>query len=165
MTAVPEKLICNKLGSFAVKSSGYMRIVLFVILIVTAVSCKKKSTQNAAQNPVPSVPVQLKVYPNDPLYFKIQVTGGWMYIDGGINGIVIYRKSDQEFVAIERSSTYAPNDVKSRVMVMKDNFTLRDTISDSQWRMFDGSVTKGPATWSLRLYGTSYDGNVLRIAN
>jgi hypothetical protein len=88
-----------------------------------------------------------------------------MYIDGGINGIILYRKSNEEFVALERTSSYAPDDVKSRVIVMKDNFTLQDTVSDSRWRMMDGSVTQGPAEWGLRVYGTSYNGNSLAIRN
>ena len=140
--------------------------ILILIILILPYSCKKKTvTQNAAQNPVTSIPVALNVYPNNPLYFKVQVVGGWMYIEGGINGIIIYRKSEQEFVAIERTSSHLPNDVKARVYVMPDNFTLRDSISDSQWRMFDGTVTKAPATWPLRLYGTTYDGNLLRIVN
>jgi hypothetical protein len=129
-------------------------------------SCRKKEPPvSVADHPVPSVPVQITIYPNDPLYFKLQAIGGWMYVDGGINGIVVYRKSEQEFVAVERTSSYLPDNPEARVKVMSDNFTLRDTISDSRWRIFDGTVTQGPAEWALRLYGTSYNGNSLRIVN
>lgn len=142
-----------------------MRVLLALFVLMALAGCKKDNTQNNANNPVPSVTVQLNIYPNDPLYFKVQVVGGWTYIEGGIKGIVLYRKSEQEFVAVERSSTNDPNSNAARVVVMNDNFTLRDTVSDSRWRIFDGSVTKGPATWPLRLYGTSYDGNILKIRN
>ena len=118
-----------------------------------------------AQNPVPSVPVNISIYPNDPLYFKVQAIGGWMYLDGGINGIVLYRKTEQEFVALERSSTKSPSDTKSRVLVQSDNFTLKDTVSASTWSILDGSVMKGPAVWPLRKYGSTYDGNLLKIIN
>lgn len=114
---------------------------------------------------MPSVPVQLTIYPGDPVNFKLQAIGGWMYFNGGINGVVIYRKSDQEFVALERSSSQLPNNPKAAVQVQSNNFTLRDTISGSEWRIVDGSVTKGPAEWPLRLYGTSFDGNTLRVIN
>ena len=137
---------------------------LLIALLLLSFSCKKKA-QPAAANPVPSIPVTITLYPNDPLNFKVQAIGGWMYINGGINGIILYRKSNEEFVAIERTSSYLPDNASAKVKVMSDNFTLRDTISDSHWRMFDGTVTKGPATSSLRLYGTTYDGNTLRILN
>lgn len=143
-----------------------MRKLSFFILcaLLFAFSCKKKS-KDTNDNPVPSVPVNLTIYPGDPLNFKLQGIGGWMYFGGGINGIVIYRKSEQEFVAIERSSSHLPKDPKAAVQVQSNNFTLRDTISGSEWRIFDGTVTKGPAEWPLRLYGANFDGNALRVSN
>ena len=145
----------------------YLKKVIILVLFFAVIACKKKTTQNASQNPVPSIPVNITIYPNDPLNFKIQSIGGWNYIDGGLNGIILYRTSQEEFVAIERTSSYLPDNAAARVKVMSDNFSLRDSISDSRWRMFDGSVTQGPAQWSLRLYGTSYNTNTgtLRISN
>jgi len=142
------------------------RIVFFLgfCFLIIGYSCKKKS-KNVDDNPVPSVPVDQSLYVNDPLYFKIQAIGGWIYKEGGINGIIVYRKSDQEFVALERCSPQSPGNPKAKVYVLKDNFTLMDSVSGSQWRMFDGSVTKGPSEWGLRLYGTNFDGNLLRIRN
>lgn len=143
-----------------------MKKLIVLMIFCSFVSCKKKSpSQSANENPVPYVPVSISLYPNDPLHFAIQAIGGWKYLAGGINGIVLYRKSEQEFVAIERSSSFYPGKPEAKVFVMTDNFILRDSISDSRWRIIDGGVTKGPATWPLRLYGTSYDGNLLRIQN
>jgi hypothetical protein len=148
-------------------------LIAFSLVIITSltinVGCKKKTqnqSQNINNNPVPNVPVNVTLYPNDPFNFKIQAVGGWMYYNNvGINGIIIYRKSIQEFVAIERTSSQLPNDVNAKVKVQSDNFTLKDSISNSKWQIIDGTITEGPATWPLRLYGTSYDGNVLRIVN
>ncbi len=143
-----------------------MKTVLpaIALILLVGLSCKKKA-KNAAENPVPSVPVDITVYPNDPFYSKLQAIGGWVYNIGGYNGIIIYRKSEQEFVAIERTSSHLPDNPKAKVYVMKDNFTLIDSVSGSKWRIFDGTVTNGPAEWPLRLYGTTYDGDKLRIRN
>lgn len=128
--------------------------------------CKKKTNaKSVAEHPVPYVPIDIIVYPNDPLNFKVQAIGGWIYVNGGINGIILYRKSQQEFVALERTSSYLPDNPSARAKVMADNFTCRDTISDSRWQIFDGGVTHGPAEWALRVYGTAYDGNSVRIKN
>jgi hypothetical protein len=137
-------------------------MILWFGFFVTA--CNKQ-TQNTSQNPVPSVPVNLSFYPNDPAYFKIQTIGGWMYVDGGINGLVLYRLSNEQFLAFERTSTQLPDNPAAKAFVQKDNFTLRDTVSGSEWRIIDGIVTKNPATWPLRQYGTNYDGNLLKIIN
>lgn len=141
--------------------------ILFFALVITfsAISCKKKKSQSNTSNPVPNLPVNIKIYPNDPLYYKLQTIGGWMYVNGGINGLVVYRKSNEEFVAIERTSSYYPDNAAAKVKVLGDNFTLRDTVSDSRWQIIDATVTKGPAEWPLRKYGTSFDGNLLSIVN
>jgi len=141
-----------------------MKKGLVVALIFLAFSCHKKNKQ-VNNNPVPSVPLHIRVYPNDPLNFKIQAIGGWMYFPGGLRGLVIYRKSNEEFVVIERTSSQLPDNDKAIAQVSTDNFTLRDTISNSSWRIVDGGVIKGPAEWPLRLYGNTYDGSTLWIDN
>jgi hypothetical protein len=139
-------------------------VLIGVILLMMVFGCKKKTKTNA-EHPVPNVPIDITVYPNDPLNFKIQAIGGWIYLNGGINGIILYRKSQQEFVALERTSSYLPDNAGAKAKVMADNFTCRDTISDSRWQIFDGGVTQGPALWGLRVYGATYDGNSVRIKN
>lgn len=143
------------------------RRVLVIITFSLALLCcrKKDQSQQQSNNPVPSIPVELTIYPNDPLNFSLQGIGGWKYFNGGINGIIIYRKSQQEFVAIERTSSYLPNDAGAKVKVLNDNFTLKDTVSGSKWQIFDGTVIGGPAQWPLRLYATNFDGSTLFIRN
>ena len=131
------------------------KIVILFLFIISVASCKKQTINSS--NPVASVPVNLIVYPDNPLNFRLQSIGGWAYFDGGINGIVIYRKSQEEFIALERTSSYLPDNINARVKVMSDNFTLQDTISNSRWRLFDGEVIQGPAQWPLRIYATNFN--------
>ena len=148
------------------RMSVLLRLTIGITICVFFSFCKKKSSSQTVQtNPVPSVTVDISLFPGDPLNFSIQGIGGWKYFAGGINGIIVYRKSQEEFVAIERTSTYFPDNAAAKVKVQNDNFTLRDSLSGSKWQIIDGTVTNGPATWTLRLYGTTYDGNVLRIRN
>ncbi|MBI2722812.1 MAG: hypothetical protein HYX39_11620 [Bacteroidetes bacterium] len=140
-------------------------LIITIGLIFAACNKKNKTNQSQVNHPVPYVPVDITIYPNDPLNFKIQGIGGWQYFSGGINGLIVYRKSQQEFVAIERTSSYLPDNATAKAQVQSDNFTLRDTISNSKWQIVDAMVTNGPAQWPLRIYGTNYDGNTLRIRN
>jgi hypothetical protein len=133
-------------------------------MCVLVVACKKKANQDPDNN-VPYTPINIVLYPNDPFYFKVQATGGWMYISGGTNGIIIYRKSSNEFVALERTSTYYPDNIHAIAKVQPDNFTCKDTISSSSWQIVDGAIITGPAAYPLKRYQTTYDGNALRIFN
>ena len=148
------------------------RILILFIGVVFCTSFKscKKNNQTDPDDSIPYQAVNLTIYPNDPLYFKVRTVGGWMYIDGGVNGIVLYRKtvtnSSSDFVAVERTSTYYPGDPYARVKVESDNLTLKDSISGSKWQIYDGVLISGPATQNLKLYTTVFDGiNTLTIKN
>lgn len=143
--------------------------ILILVFVVALFSfCKKKN--NTVQDNIAYQTVNITMYPNDPLYFKLQTVGGWVYISGGVNGIIVYRKtatnSPTDFVALERTSTSLPDDPNARVKVQADNFTLKDTISGSKWQIVDGALISGPATQNLRSYNAIFDGNnTLTIRN
>ncbi len=116
-------------------------------------SCKDKE-----QHPIPNVAVNVLINLNLPAYQNLNVAGGWAYVNGGSKGIVVYRNFD-EFVALDRHSTYEASEDCSIVKVDPNNFfTLLDSCSDSQYNIVDGTVTKGPAKWGLRKYNTYWDG-------
>jgi hypothetical protein len=143
-------------------------ILLIALFVLIGICCKKKNT---TQSPVPYQTVNITLYPNDPLNFKLQAIGGWKYIAGGVNGIIVYRKNNQnissDFLALERTSTYLPNDPGALAKVRSDNFTCRDTVSNSEWKIIDGSVNHGPATLPLKQYNVTYDSgtDALHITN
>lgn len=142
-----------------------IKIISAVVICLLAVSACKKKAQQVNNSNVPYTPVNLTIYPNDPLNFKLQTAGGWMYFNGGIHGIIVYRKTQTDFVALERASSYDSDNFDARAKVQSDNFTCKDTVSGSKWQIVDGAVMTGPATLPLRLYGTSFDGNTLRVFN
>ena len=98
------------------------------------------------------------------MYQKLNTVGGWEYITGGYNGIVVYRLSQDEFVAFDRACPY---DYKNscRIVVESSFTTTIDSCCGSRFLLNDGSPFKGPASVSLKKYKTYYDGNSLRISN
>ncbi len=133
----------------------YNRFFLFSIVLINLflTSCKDKE-----QHPIPNVAVNVLINLNLPAYQNLNVAGGWAYVNGGSKGIVVYRNFD-EFVALDRHSTYEASEDCSIVKVDPNNFfTLLDSCSDSQYNIVDGTVTKGPAKWGLRKYNTYWDG-------
>lgn len=144
-------------------------ILAIALLTFTFSFCKKKN--QTVQDNIAYQTVNITMYPNDPLYsIQLGVVGGWVYINGGVNGIIVYRKtatnSSSDFIAIERTSTALPDNPYAKVKVQADRFTLRDTISGSKWQIVDGAVLAGPATQNLRQYNAVFDGiNTLTIRN
>jgi len=113
---------------------------------------------------VPSVPVNVTINVLSPEFFDLSVPGGWVYITGGSRGIIVYRKTQDEFIAIERHSSYQPED-NCAVVVMDDGVILDDPCSDSQWLIMDATIVNGPASMPLRTYETSYQEPYLYINN
>lgn len=143
-----------------------IKIACLILLSFLCVTCKKKNTQTDPNNGIPYTPVNVTIYPNDSQYFKIQTPGGWIYYNNaGLNGLIIYRKTQTDFITLERTSTQLPNDPAALAKVQSDNFTLKDTVSGSKWQIVDGAVINGPATYALKRYQNSYDGNALKIYN
>ncbi len=112
----------------------------------------------------PQVDVNLNLYINNPEFFNIEAPGGWIYLNGGVAGILLYRKNLDEFIAYDRASTYNPT-ADCGITVDLDNIILNDPCSDSQFLITDGSVIQGPASQALKRYNTNLYGNNLSIYN
>ena len=130
------------------------------ILVSGVISCKKDTHSN-----IPNTAVDIYLYANNPSFINLTTVGGWVYISGGVRGILVYRKSNTDFMAYDRNCTYQSSDPCATVVVDASNIIATDTCCHSKFSIFDGNVTQGPATLALKAYNTSFDGNVLHIYN
>lgn len=138
------------------------RRTTFLALCLAAVftACKKEREVT-----VPLVNVDITVNLNLPEYNALQVVGGWAYLIGGSEGIVVYRKSMDEFSALDRHCTYQSAE-QCKVTVDDSHVMARDTMCcQSAFLLMDGSVVQGPASIGLKQYHTTFNGTVLRIFN
>ncbi|OFY66309.1 MAG: hypothetical protein A3H98_02825 [Bacteroidetes bacterium RIFCSPLOWO2_02_FULL_36_8] len=121
-------------------------------------SCKKD------ENPTPSVNINFDIIVTNIEYKELWNDGGFVYVTGGVKGIIIYRRNEDEYLAIERNCTYKPQDscAIAEVDASKQYMNCKCCASRFAW---DTSVMKGPATIPLRQYGTKLDGNRLYVYN
>lgn len=127
--------------------------------VLTFDGCKKED------NGVPIVPVDIYIYTSNPSFINLNAVGGWVYVTGGVRGILVYRKSISEFMAFDRNCTYNSNDACAVVYVDSSNIIATDTCCHSQFSIYDGSVLQAPAGAPLKTYYTTFDGNVIHIYN
>lgn len=125
--------------------------------------CMFMSCENENYN-FPQVDVNIYLYINNPEFFNVETPGGWMYLNGGVGGILLYRKNLNEFIAYDRASTFNPTS-KCQVTVGNDNIIINDPCSESQFLITDGSVIQGPANQPLKRYNTIYNNLNLSIFN
>ncbi len=136
-----------------------LQIVLLTSLLLLNIRCEK------SEDIIPYIRVDLLLYLSDPQFNPLNAVGGWVYVGGGSKGLIVYRKSNDEFTALDRHCTYQPENACSRVEVDPSHIMAKDSCCGSTFLITDGSVTGPPASLPLKFYQTSFDGSSVRIFN
>ena len=134
---------------------------LFFALIL--LSCKK--SEETQQPEIPYVVVNFFVSPNSTQFIELNHIGGCVTVTGGYKGIIIYRKTENEFMAFERACAYDPTADNSQVRVDVSGITCACMKCKSKYILLDGSPYEGPSQWPLKQYRANYDGTYLYISN
>jgi hypothetical protein len=137
-----------------------LRIFCVVIIGIVFISCNRERN-----NIIPNVLVDIEININNPEYINLMAVGGSMYLGGGSRGIVVYRYSQDTFVAFDRHCPYNPTEEGQVTFDSSSAIILKDNSCGSQFLLTDGSLYSGPATNSLKRYQTFFDGTILRIYN
>jgi len=113
---------------------------------------------------IPNVVVNEQLNLTNIQYNKLRQDNGFVYLKSGVRGIIVIRQNASRYRAIERNCTYNPEDPCGIVEVDASNLFLKDPCCGSQFDL-SGQVTGGPATYPLRQYATTLQGNFLYITN
>ena len=144
------------------KNTIYNIICVFTLCyFIFLTSCVKNT------NIVPYVYVDQYVNISLPSYASLNAIGGWVYITGGSEGIIIYRQSYDQFAAYDRHCTYNADNPCNKASVDSTNSFVECSCDGSQYQLYDGLVIQGPASYSLKNYQTSFNSmtNELHIFN
>lgn len=109
------------------------------------------------RNQMPYVPVDIYINTSLPAYSNLNIIGGWVYITGGNDGIIVYRQSFEVINAYERKCTYELPNSCGYGVVDSTNFFVECDCDGTRYSIFDGSVIEGPAPMALYQYRTSFD--------
>jgi len=100
-----------------------------------------------------------------PEYRPLKSDGGFIEIDGGVRGILVYRVDPTTYIAYERNCPYRATEACARVDVDISKIFLIDRCCGSNFNFADGYPTNGPASRPLRRYRTSLTGSTLTITD
>ena len=131
------------------KSIRSLVIAGFIMMLLN--NCTKN------QNIVPYVYVDQYINISLPSYSSLNSIGGWVYISGGSQGIIVYRQSYDQFSAYDRHCTFNAENPCGKASVDPTNSFVECSCDSSQYQLYDGLVIQGPATYSLKNYQTSFD--------
>jgi len=141
------KAICLSCKRFFILNGKYLMLLL-VVSSVFLFSCKKKDTQNSIPNVSVDITIQLAL----PQYSSLTGIGNSITISGGVKGIIVYRKSQDEFQTYERSCPYDPLVNAAIIKVDSSGVLGVDYNCGSKFLLLDGSIVNGPSTRQLKAY-------------
>jgi nitrite reductase/ring-hydroxylating ferredoxin subunit len=132
--------------------------VLFFTLLLDGCSSEM------SDDPIPYVPfTPIVLNLSLPSYTSLQ-TSGFIYVDGGVRGILIY-KNGSSYIAYERNCSFQPNDACATVDMHSSTLYMEDPCCNSTFTPSTGQPASGPAWRPLRKYATSLSGNELTITD
>ncbi len=115
-----------------------------------------------AQASFPTITINL----NYPQYQRLKLDGGFVYVEGGgLKGIILYRASENSYLAYERACPHHPGAACAIVQVDGSTLFMIDRCCNSSFNFSDGQVTGGPAERPLIQYRVDQEGNILKISD
>ncbi len=148
------------------------RLLIFIVLIL-GYGCAKNSN-NSNPEPIDNVPVSITVNLNLPSNFHLQNVGSFIFLTGGVKGIILVHHTDDNFYAFDRACSYQPNSVSCSKLEVDSAFlqfrcgqtTAKGFIKCCESRFFfDGSVSQSPARFPLKQYNITQSLNTIFISN
>ena len=133
----------------------------------------------------PFLPYPIVIYPNTMEHYDLNFISGWEYITADVEstsrGLIVYRMSQNEFLAYDRMPPNEPNactdshgDTKRLVV---DFPYVVDRCNNAYYNILNGQIivaepdmvpdfpTTGTVIYPLIQYHTTYDGSKLTITN
>jgi hypothetical protein len=137
-------------------------IFIGICLLLVSSNCTKNNI-----NIIPNIPFDISIDINLPSYIELTGVGGWAYVNGGSRGIIVYRRSIDEFIAFDRHSPADPEGTCFLPLFpdVTNFLVLKDTCNNATFSLYDGSPMSN-SEYGLRQYISQYNGsNLLRIYN
>lgn len=156
------------------------------LLILMGLAAGLSSCQKYPENPNrPVTPFSFSIYPNSLQYQDINVVSGWIYLTSEVEstsrGIIVYRQSQNEFLAYDRLPPNEPNactDAEGNTTRLVVDFPfVVDHCNNAYYNILNGQIivaepdmipnfpTDSGPVYPLIQYHTQYDGQKLTVYN
>jgi len=137
-----------------------MRNSITIIYLIFFISCGERN------NYIPDVFVNYEIDLNSPENISLSTLGGSLVIENqAYNGLIIYRFSNYEYHAYDKSCTYEPLTACAEIDSINSSLAICSCCNSVFLLDQSGSVANGPAILPLKRYSTFLDGNMLFISN
>ncbi len=136
-----------------------LKRTLLVICTVFLFSCANNENLN---NCIQAIPINFTTDLNNPQLINVQTPGGFVELNGGSKGILLFNKNGNEFAAFDK---LCPNDLCDTPMTF-ENRLLKCTCDDTAYSVDFGGAPQNNETLCPAIeYRVTTNGSVIRISN
>ncbi len=129
--------------------------------LLLAAGCGKEDNSPALAD----TPTNLQLVLSNRPYLALRQDGGFVRVEGGTYGIIVYRANASTYRAFERLCPYQPQTHCAKMDVDGSTLFMRDSCCGTQWN-FEGEAIGGPGLRPLKQYATTLTSDgVLYITN
>ena len=137
------------------KSAIYILSIIFIL-----------STCNTKEDYIQEVYVDIIVDLNLPEYSNLQASGNYIFIEGGVEGIIIYHGVGSDYKVYDRNCSYEPSLSCSQIDSVDAGIAYCGCCPSAFLLSNNANVLNSPALLPLKAYNRSLgNNNLLRIFN
>ena len=136
------------------KSAFYILSALFFL-----------STCNTKDDYIQEVYVNINIDLNLPEYSDLQVSGNSIFIEGGVEGIIIYHGVGNDYKVYDRNCSYEPSLSCSQIDSVDAGIAYCGCCTSAFLLSDEASVLNSPALLPLKKYYWTLNGSQMHISN
>ena len=133
--------------------------VLSLLIISTFFSCNKK------EDYIQDVYVNEFIDLTLPEYDELKTSGNSIFVDGGVEGIIIYHGIGNEYKAYDRNCSYQPSLSCAVIDSVSSGIAYCGCCPSAFLINNSGESINAPALLPLKSYNLSLENNILRVFN
>lgn len=137
-----------------------MKKAALLLLTILFFGCTQSGNGNEC---FPFVQVNQTINLDLPQFIDLQVPGGWVYTNGGFQGLIVYNLNGVQFKAYDRLCP-GENVSSCSQMIVNQNLQILCPCDDREFNIINGSPLNGGECFANE-YLVENLGSVLRITN
>jgi len=123
------------------------------------------STCNTKDDYIQEVYVNINIDLNLPEHSDLQVSGNSIFIEGGVEGIIIYHGVGKDYKVYDRNCSYEPSLSCSQIDSVDAGIAYCGCCTSAFLLSNDASVLNSPALLPLKKYYWTLSGSQMHISN
>ena len=136
-----------------------MKIRILTLLCLLFFSCQKED--DYVQHVIVDIDLNLTL----PEFSELQTVGNYVFINGGVKGIIVYHQAFDIYKTYDRNCTYQPSLNCAKIDSVNSSIAICSCCDSKFLLGQEGQTIDGPALLPLKQYPNNLAGDFLYIYN